>query len=192
MSLNTFYFFYTFMMLVPLFLWIATSIWTILDAEKTPTAAWDSIKESKSVWIVIATLVAWPFGFLFYLLLVKRPLVKIAKEVHDQEIRDEATEKAREEYWTEADNSNASHDETLTVPVQTIPARPAYAPTSKAVITEDHSVPAPTTDDTVVIKSYSHTDEVIETEDDFVTPAKPNFAPKAKALDSDDSEVDNK
>lgn len=82
----TAYFLYFFAMILPVLLWIATSVWTILDAEKIPAKGWTAVGENKNIWIALSILLAWPFGFALYLWLVRRHLDVFVKEQHDKEV----------------------------------------------------------------------------------------------------------
>lgn len=106
----TLYFLYFFSMILPVLLWIASSIWMILDAEKIPSEAWAEVRESKTVWIAISVLLAWPFGLAFYIFLVRRPIEKIMSRQRDEELVDKATERLREENAQKEKDRNAVND----------------------------------------------------------------------------------
>lgn len=111
MNYSTYNFFFTFLTMIPVLLWLAVSLWVVLDAEKTPAEAWTLSGESRNVWIAISLLLVWPFGLFFYLLIVRKKISTLAHSINEDALVTKAANRIRKEQATHDSYRPASSDE---------------------------------------------------------------------------------
>lgn len=97
MTYMTYNLLYTLMTLIPILIWFGVSLWVALDADKMPAEAWTLSGESKNVWTAIALLLAWPFGLIFYLFIVRKKIAALAHSINEDTLITKAANRLRKE-----------------------------------------------------------------------------------------------
>lgn len=153
-------------------IWFAASVWMVLDAERLSKKAWTLAGESQNVWSVISIFLAWPFGLLFYLVVVRRGVSKISKNLAEEEIITRATDRLRAEHYA----NQAYEAPKASEPVKTsdAPEAPSYEKTEDSVF--DYEGPAESSDNAKPA---------------FVAPPLPDRDPKVPARKIEDAPVSN-
>lgn len=82
---------------LPIILWMLVSIYVLLDSERMSDEAWARAGESKNVWNVIAILLAWPFGLIYYVFIVRRKVAKISRAINEEAFITKAADRIRSE-----------------------------------------------------------------------------------------------
>lgn len=205
MTYMTYNLIYTMMTLIPILVWFGVSIWVAVDADKMPAEAWTLSGESRTVWTAIAILLAWPFGLLFYLFIVRKKIADLARSINDDALITKAANRLRKEQdkrnayvpAAEAQSTEAyepetsDEEETKNVSYRNKSLRGVMTSAEAVKTSHGAAVDTPASDEQVF--NYEESDASEDRYDSGqVVPPKPDYAPTVgsnQSKENDDSET---